>query len=151
MKYVIVRPTNNYGIGQYVEKLIPKSIKYLGLNRKIDLHDKGEPHRTWLHATDTAKAVFTIIESKKINEIYNISGNIEFANKEIIKKILFYYFSENKDDCWTDYITDSKREGQDIRYSIDDSKLRSLGWKAEAAFDKSLEDIVQYYKNNFIW
>jgi dTDP-glucose 4,6-dehydratase len=151
MKYVIVRPTNNYGIGQYVEKLIPKSIKYLGLNRKIDLHDKGEPHRTWLHATDTAKAVFTIIESKKINEIYNISGNIEFANKEIIKKILFYYFSENKDDCWTDYITDSKREGQDIRYSIDDSKLRSLGWKAEAEFDKSLEDIVQYYKNNFIW
>ena len=59
--YVIVRPTNNYGIGQYVEKLIPKTVKYLNLGRKIDLHDKGMPRRTWLHVSDTASAVMTIM------------------------------------------------------------------------------------------
>ena len=151
MKYVIVRPTNNYGIGQYVEKLIPKSIKYLELNRKIDLHDRGEPRRTWLHASDTAQAVITIIESNKVNEIYNISGNIELANKDVIKKILHLYFEENKDDCWTDYIMDSKREGQDVRYSIDDSKLRALGWAPKANFDLALADISAYYRKNFVW
>jgi dTDP-glucose 4,6-dehydratase len=80
VKYVIVRPTNNYGTGQYVEKLIPKSIKYLTLDKKIDLHDRGEPRRTWLHAQDTATAVVTIIKSKVVNEIYNISGNAEMLH-----------------------------------------------------------------------
>jgi dTDP-glucose 4,6-dehydratase len=63
IKYVIVRPTNNYGIGQYVEKLIPKSIKFLELGKLIDLHDHGDPVRTWLHAADTAKAVISIIDA----------------------------------------------------------------------------------------
>ena len=61
--YVIVRPTNNYGIGQYVEKFIPKSIKAVALGRPIPLHDAGKPRRTWLHVSDTAQAVITIIES----------------------------------------------------------------------------------------
>ena len=62
MKYVIVRPTNNYGIGQYVEKLIPKSCKSLFLGKKIPLHNNGTPYRNWLHAKDTAMAVIKIIE-----------------------------------------------------------------------------------------
>jgi dTDP-glucose 4,6-dehydratase len=74
LPYVIVRPTNNYGIGQYVEKLIPKSVKYLSVGKKIDLHNKGTPVRTWLHAEDTARAVITIIQSGVKNEIFNISG-----------------------------------------------------------------------------
>ena len=57
--YVIVRPTNNYGIGQYVEKLIPKSVKYLTVGKKIDLHNNGTPVRTWLHVSDTANAITT--------------------------------------------------------------------------------------------
>ena len=62
--YVILRPTNNYGIGQYVEKLIPKSIKYLHLGKQIPLHNGGTPSRNWLHAKDTADAVITIINRK---------------------------------------------------------------------------------------
>ena len=57
LPYVIVRPTNNYGIGQYVEKLIPKTVKYLSVGRKVDLHNNGTPVRTWLHVEDTARAV----------------------------------------------------------------------------------------------
>lgn len=151
IKHVIVRPTNNYGIGQYVEKLIPKSVKYLELGRKIDLHDRGEPRRTWLHASDTARAVMAIIEHGAVNEIYNISGNTELPNREVIKKILHLYHGESKDHCWQDYIMDSQREGQDIRYSIDDSKLKSLGWNPQTDFDTALIDIVDHYRNNFVW
>lgn len=146
--YVIVRPTNNYGIGQYVEKLIPKSVKYLTVGRKIDLHDKGTPRRTWLHVSDTALAVMSIIESGVKNEIYNISGNYEDSNLNVVKKILMLYDNiENIDQ----YTTELIRPGQDVRYSIDDTKLKALGWTPKANFDVELAKIVDYYKNNFIW
>ena len=151
LKYVIVRPTNNYGTGQYVEKLIPKSIKYLTLGKKIDLHDRGEPVRTWLHADDTATAVAVIIKSGVTNEIYNISGNVEIPNREVIKKLLTIYKGSEAAKNWEDYIMDSQREGQDVRYSIDDSKLKSLGWNPQTDFDTALIAIVDHYRNNFVW
>lgn len=146
--YIIVRPTNNYGIGQYVEKLIPKSTKYLSIGRKIELHDNGLPIRTWLHAEDTAEAVITIINSRVVNEIFNISGNFELQNIEVVRKILKIF---NGDSDVQDYVVDSVRHGQDVRYSIDDSKLQKLGWKTKADFDEELEKIVEYYKKNFVW
>ena len=151
IKYVIVRPTNNYGIGQYVEKLIPKSIKYLELGKKIDLHDRGEPCRTWLHADDTARAVLAIVNAGVTNEIYNISGNAEMPNKEVIKKILHYYPGNGAEDCWEDYIIGSHRQGQDVRYAINDSKLKALGWQPTADFDQELQRVIEYYLLNFIW
>jgi dTDP-glucose 4,6-dehydratase len=151
LKYVIIRPTNNYGIGQYVEKLIPKSIKYLELGRKIDLHDHGRPVRTWLHAKDTASAVMSIVDAGCINEIFNISGNTELPNREVIKKILHLYHGVNHDDNWETFITPSTRQGQDVRYAIDDSKLKKLGWMPVAKFDQELEQIVNHYRNNFVW
>jgi dTDP-glucose 4,6-dehydratase len=78
--YLIVRPTNNYGIGQYTEKLIPKACKYIKLNRKIPLHNNGTPIRNWLHAEDTANAIITIIKNNVKNEIYNICGGFEQSN-----------------------------------------------------------------------
>jgi len=146
--YVIVRPTNNYGIGQYVEKLIPKAVKYLTIDRPIDLHDKGTPIRTWLHVSDTASAVTTIIESGVTNEIYNISGNTEKQNIEVVTKIV--KLVTGKDDI-SEHICDVVRPGQDVRYAINDTKLQFLGWKATAIFDKELENIVKYYQDNFIW
>ena len=68
--YIILRPTNNYGIGQYIEKLIPKTCKYIKLGRKIPLHNNGKPIRNWLHAQDTAIAVTTLIENN-VNEIFH--------------------------------------------------------------------------------
>lgn len=149
--YIIIRPTNNYGIGQYVEKLIPKSIKYLNLGRKIPLHNRGTPIRNWLHARDTALAVITIIESGSVNEIYNISGNLEQTNIETVRKIISLYHNgpvENIDDLIEYNVL---RTGQDLRYSLDDSKIKNLGWKPECDFDEELPSIVKYYKNKFIW
>jgi dTDP-glucose 4,6-dehydratase len=148
LPYVIVRPTNNYGIGQYVEKLIPKSVKYLSVGKKIDLHNNGTPVRTWLHAEDTARAVTTIINSGVTNEIFNISGNYEEQNIVVVRKILELMFGATDID---QYLAHMSRPGQDLRYAIDDSKLKELGWKPLADFDKELSIIVDYYKNNFVW
>ena len=149
LPYIIVRPTNNYGIGQYVEKLIPKSCKYLKLGKKIPLHNNGTPIRNWLHAQDTANAIITIIESGVTNEIYNIAGGFEQENLVTVQKIINEYFGE------VDYLqyinTSFDRKGQDVRYALDDSKLKKLGWKPQKQFDIELPSIIKYYKDKFIW
>ena len=146
--YVIVRPTNNYGIGQYVEKLIPKACKYIELNKKLPLHNNGTPIRNWLHARDTAEAIITIIESGVRDEIFNINGDYEQSNYQTFDKIVKLY--ENKKT--EDYIDFSyNREGQDLRYALDDSKLRLLGWSPSADFNVELPKIVNYYKEKYIW
>jgi len=147
--YVIVRPTNNYGVGQYVEKLIPKTIKYLKLGRKIPLHDGGTPIRNWLHAQDTANAIITIIENGKENEIYNICGGFEQSNFETVLNVIKLYNGETDVDKYLDL--SYSRVGQDVRYALDDTKLKNLGWKPKVHFHKELKYIVEYYKNKFIW
>jgi dTDP-glucose 4,6-dehydratase len=149
--YVIVRPTNNYGIGQYVEKLIPKACKYLTLDRKIPLHNSGTPIRNWLHAADTAEAIITIIKSGVQNEIFNIAGGYEQTNLDTIKKVIQNYtgLSTFTIDNYID--TDYSRPGQDVRYALDDNKLKTLGWQSKKKFDIEINEIVQYYKSKFIW
>lgn len=150
IKYVILRPTNNYGIGQYPEKLIPLAVKNLLRKKKIHLHDGGTPIRNWLHAEDTADAVMTIIDSGKTNQIYNVAGGFEQTNKETVRKVIAAFNNTEKD--WEKHVDFSAvRPGQDIRYALNDSKLRVLGWTPKKNFDKEILKIVEYYKNNFIW
>jgi len=150
MKYIILRPTNNYGIGQYPEKLIPICVKHLMRGKKIRLHDAGEPIRNWLHSDDTANAVIKIIESGKTNEIYNVAGGFEQKNKDTVKKIVQYFFEDDRN--YEKYVDlDYKRAGQDVRYALNDDKLRLLGWKPKKNFDEEVESIVKYYKKNFKW
>ena len=149
--YVIIRPTNNYGSGQYVEKLVPKTCQFLNLDKKISLHEGGTPTRIWLHAKDTARAVIKIIESGTSNEIYNISSKFEQSNLDTVKKILVWYFGANNFNIEEHVDFFYERPGADLRYSIDDTKLRDLGWEPEADFDDEIEEIVNYYKGKFIW
>jgi dTDP-glucose 4,6-dehydratase len=149
--YVIVRPTNNYGVGQYVEKLIPKACKYLTLDRKIPLHNGGSPIRNWLHAADTAQAVITIIESGVQNEIFNIAGGYEQTNLDTVKKVISNYTGLSTFDIDNYIDTDYSRPGQDVRYALDDNKLKNLGWKPVKQFDIEIHKIVKYYKSKFIW
>lgn len=151
LSYNIIRPTNNYGKGQYVEKLIPKTCKFLTLQRKIPLHNNGTPIRNWLHASDTASAVISIILNGQPNEIYNVAGGFEQSNIDTVKKIINAYFEKNVEN-YEEYISfDVERPGQDVRYAIDDSKLRNLGWSPQVKFDDEISEIVDYYKNRFIW
>lgn len=153
--YMIIRPTNNYGIGQYVEKLVPKAVKCLNLGRKIPLHNNGEPYRNWLHADDTAEAVITLIEKGVVGEIYNVAGGFEQQNIETVKQIISKH---SKIENWEDfadlrhYIDFScNRPGQDVRYALDDSKIKALGWTPKKLFDQEIVSIVEYYKQKFIW
>jgi dTDP-glucose 4,6-dehydratase len=149
LPYVIVRPTNNYGIGQYVEKLIPKSCKYLSIGKKIPLHNNGTPIRNWLHASDTANAIIKIIELGVQNEIYNICGGFEQSNIETVTKIIKEFNGDTEIEKYLDL--SCTRPGMDIRYALDDNKLKNLGWEATKEFDTALVETVNYYKNKFIW
>lgn len=150
INYLILRPTNNYGIGQYPEKLIPVTVKLLMRGKKIKLHDKGEPIRNWLHSADTASAVVTLIESSRTNEIFNVAGGYEQRNITTVSKVLESYFGEKRN--WSQFLDLTHvREGQDVRYALNDNKLRSLGWRPQKNFDQEIKPIVEYYKNNFKW
>jgi len=150
--YIIFRPTNNYGIGQYVEKLIPKSCKFLSLGRKIPLHNNGTPFRNWLHADDTSRGVITIIESGIKNEIFNIAGGFEQSNIMTVGKIIANFIGYLPDNYKEKYLDFSvQRSGQDLRYALNDNKLRSLGWTPQCNFDVEIKPIIEFYKNNFIW
>ena len=120
------------------------------LGRKVPMHENGTPIRTWLHAQDTADAIVFLIENGNTNEIYNISGNYEDANINIFQKILMV--SGIDPNSYADYADFSfTRPGQDVRYSINDEKIRNLGWKNKRSFDNELPKIVSHYKDKFIW
>jgi dTDP-glucose 4,6-dehydratase len=148
--YVIVRPTNNYGIFQYPEKLIPKCIKYLSLGKKIPLHGDGSYLRNWLHVEDTVAAIMTVAEKGERNQIYNVSGDYEAANKDVVSKLLDSYFG--KKVSLEEYVNfNYVRMGEDVRYSLNDDRIRSLGWKPRRSFDAELMKIVAYYRERFVW
>ena len=120
------------------------------MGKKLPLHERGLPKWNRLHAKDTAEAVISIIGSGKTNEIFNISGDFEQENIKTVSKIIeLAYNGEAIDGELIDL--DYSRPGQDVRYSVDDSKLRELGWKPQCNFDEELPDIIRFYKENFIW
>jgi len=119
-------------------------------DKKIRLHNGGTPVRNWLHADDTAEAVMAIIDSGNVNEIYNVAGGFEQKNIETVLKVIDCY--HESDYKWEEHVDFSySREGQDVRYALNDDKLRNLGWSPRKVFDDEIRSIVEYYKNNFIW
>jgi len=150
LHYIILRPTNNYGIGQYPEKLIPVAVKNLSRGKKIGLHDKGTPIRNWLHASDTAEAVILLINKNIRDDIFNVAGGFEQPNLQTVSQILTHYFGAEV--SIEDYVDLSgSRKGQDMRYALNDAKLKALGWSPVKKFDEEIKGIVDHYKENFIW
>jgi len=114
------------------------------------LHDEGKPIRNWLHADDTAEAIMTIIESGNVNEIYNVAGGFEQANIDTVKKIIKAYFAS--DENWRAYVDLSAvRLGQDVRYALNDRKLKNLGWEPKMSFDKEIQNIVNHFRESWRW
>jgi dTDP-glucose 4,6-dehydratase len=151
IEYIILRPTNNYGLRQYPEKLIPLCVNLLQRNKKIRLHNEGTPIRNWLHAQDTAAAVMTIMNSGVKNEIFNVAGSFEQTNRITVKKIIETYYND-KNIEWESYVDMAyTREGQDVRYALNDDKLRQLGWKPTMDFDVEITNVVEFYKKHFRW
>ena len=155
LEYIIARPSNNYGFYQYPEKLIPLSCKRLSRGKKIKLHDKGTPVRTWTHAEDTAEALITLYEKAERNRVYNISSEFEQTNYETITKLINYYFLESINrqipNLENHLDLTYERPGQDVRYAISCEPLRSLGWEPKKIFDKEIPKIIKYYKETWRW
>jgi len=148
IKYNIIRLTNNYGKDQHLEKLIPKTINHLKHGKKIPLHNQGTPLRNWLHVDDSVEAILTVIEKGKLNEIYNVNGNYELENKTVVSEIIKIYKKEDNIEL-NDYVDYScSRPGQDVRYSLDDTKLRELGWYTKVKFVDKLREIVEFHLDN---
>tara|TARA_Y100000310_G_scaffold317003_1_gene369410 strand:- start:5469 stop:6362 length:894 start_codon:yes stop_codon:yes gene_type:complete len=124
INYLITRSTNNYGERQYEEKLIPRVLSCIKQNKKIPVHGDGSYQRDWLYVKDNVDAIFTIMESGTINEIFNIGTNNHQTNLEVVYTIMDWM--NCKDRNLINFV--ENRWGQDIKYAIDCSKLLALGW-----------------------
>ena len=92
----------------------------------------------------------TIIDSGKQNEIYNVAGGFEQTNSETVRKIIKSFYGT--DDDWQQYVDFSvSRPGQDVRYALNDRKLRNLGWAPKKNFNEEIEKIVHFHKDNWRW
>lgn len=143
---IITRCTNNFGPYQYPEKLIPLFITNLLENRNVPVYGTGKNVRDWIYILDHCKAIDFVLHNGSIGEIYNIGGGVEKTNIGITRKILAMLV---KDESMVDYVKD--RPGHDLRYSLDCSKLRELGWKPEYDFDEALAQTVEWYVENRWW
>jgi dTDP-glucose 4,6-dehydratase len=138
MTWNIVRPANNYGLHQYPEKLIPKSSWRMKRGLPATLHGDGSYIRSWLHAEDTVEAILTVIDKGERNTIYNVGSNVELRNIEVLRAIA-KIIDVPEDRAW---VSVPDRSGQDVRYSLDDSRLKGLGWRPKRNFQEELARIV---------
>ncbi|MCD4696886.1 MAG: dTDP-glucose 4,6-dehydratase [Bacteroidales bacterium] len=152
---IISNCSNNYGSFQFPEKLIPLFIHNIKNNKPLPVYGKGENVRDWLFVHDHARAIDIIFHEGKTGDTYNIGGNNEWKNIDLIKlmcKILDQKLGRESgtSEKLITYVKD--RAGHDLRYAIDSSKLQNeLGWKPSLQFEEGLEKTVDWYLENQEW
>ncbi len=152
---VISNCSNNYGPNQFPEKLIPLVINNIRNNRPVPVYGRGENVRDWLYVEDHAAAIDMIFHRGRNGETYNIGGNNEWKNIDLIRllcRILDRKLgrSEGASEKLISFVKD--RPGHDLRYAIDSSKLRSeLGWAPIPEFSEGLEKTVDWYLSHDAW
>ena len=143
---IVTRCTNNFGPYQYPEKLIPLFVTNLLDGKKVPVYGTGKNVRDWIYVLDHNRAIDFVLRHGEPGEIYNIGGDNEKSNLEITEGILRVL---GKDGSMIEYVRD--RPGHDWRYSLDSSKLRSMGWKPEFDFEAALQATVEWYVENAWW
>jgi dTDP-glucose 4,6-dehydratase len=142
----ITRCSNNYGPYQFPEKVIPLFVTNLIDGRKVPLYGDGLNVRDWLHVDDHCRGIQLVAERGRPGDCYNIGGGRELTNKELTGQLL-----EACGAGWemVNYVED--RKGHDRRYSVDDGKLRALGYRPRVPFEEGLAATVQWYRDNRAW
>jgi len=146
LNLLITRCTNNFGPRQSPEKIIPKTIIRAQKGMKIPIYGSGNNIRDWLYVDDHCEAIINVFLKGKIGESYNISDINELTNMKLVEKIL-EYLNKPKDLIY--HVED--RPGHDLRYGIDSSKIRELGWKPKHSVDENLEKTISWYLKNEKW
>lgn len=143
----ITRCSNNYGPYQFPEKLIPLMTINAMHDKELPVYGDGMNVRDWLHVYDHCAAIDKVLHEAKVGEIYNIGGNNESANIDIVKHILKRL---NKPESLIKYVKD--RLGHDRRYAIDASKIkRDLNWEPSYTFERGLVETIDWYVENKAW
>ena len=144
---IITRCSNNYGPYQFPEKLIPLMIHNAMNNKPLPVYGTGENIRDWIYVLDHAQAILAVSERGNIGEVYNIGGNCELKNIDIVKKIID--LCEASSDLIT-FVND--RPGHDFRYAMDNTKITTeCGWLPKMNFEDGLVKTINWYKNNQPW
>jgi len=152
---VISNCSNNYGPNQFPEKLIPLFIHNIKNNIKLPVYGQGINVRDWLYVEDHAMAIDLIFHQAKVGETYNIGGNNEWKNIDLIKQLIQIMDkklgrSEGESLELISFVTD--RAGHDLRYAIDATKLKNeLGWEPKVKFIEGFEKTVDWYLANDEW
>ena len=152
---VITNCSNNYGERQYPEKLIPLFVDNILNRRALPVYGTGKNIRDWLYVGDHARALDLVFHRAESGQTYNIGGNNEWTNIDLVKELIRVVDSElgNPEGYSLELITYVEdRAGHDLRYAIDTSKIeRELGWRAETSFEEGLRRCVRWYLNNREW
>ena len=148
LNYVISNCSNNYGPNQYPEKLIPKVINSILKKENIPVYGKGDNIRDWLYVEDHAKAIDLVFHKGFRGETYNIGGNTEKTNLELVRtlcnEIDFLRSNQNSSTELIKFVED--RKGHDFRYAINCDKIKKeLGWEAETPFMRGIRETINWY------
>ena len=143
---LITRSSNNFGPFQYPEKLIPSFIIHLLKKEKVPLYGDGLNVRDWLYVLDNCEAIDLVLHKGKSGEIYNIGAKNERTNLEIAKFILH---EMGESENFITFVED--RLGHDKRYSLDDLKIKKIGWAPKTEFYSVLKETITWYMENEWW
>src|SRR3954449_2909313 len=146
LEALICRGSNNYGPYQYPEKLIPLMVLNALHGDPLPVYGDGMQVRNWIHATDFARAIGTVLERGVPGEAYNAGGPDECPNLEVVRRILDL---TDRDEGLVEHVPD--RLGHDRRYSLSSDKVRALGWEPRMRFEAGLEETVGWYRDNAGW
>ena len=140
------RCSNNYGPYQFPEKVIPLFVTNLIDGGKVPLYGDGMNVRDWLHVDDHCRGIALVIAKGQPGESYNIGGGLELNNRELTERVL-----ATMGATWDSVQPVEDRKGHDRRYSVNDSKLRTLGYAPQHRFEDGLAETVQWYQDNEAW
>jgi dTDP-glucose 4,6-dehydratase len=144
---VMTRCSNNYGPYQFPEKLIPLMISNAREDIKLPVYGDGKNIRDWIYVDDHNDGVWAVYTKGKVGEVYNLGGDSEKRNIEVVKTIIAQL---NKSEDLITYVTD--RPGHDWRYAMDFSKIQNeLGWSPKVKFDEGIKKTINWYMENESW
>ncbi|MBM4159794.1 MAG: dTDP-glucose 4,6-dehydratase [Ignavibacteria bacterium] len=144
---MITRCSNNYGPYQFPEKLIPLMILNAMTDKPLPVYGDGGNIRDWIHVDDHCAAIDLVLHEGKDGETYNIGGNTELRNIDVVRRILKHL---NKPESLIQFVED--RPGHDRRYAMDAGKMdRELGWTPRKPFDEGIVETVEWYRRNEEW